>query len=346
MVNAVKRLALSASALLGTQRLFLGRNKPVVAALLFHDFFFPGQSHQDSIEQLRRELDFLCTRYTPISLPQLVAGLNGASLPDRAVLVTSDDVGTDVLDVADEFKAFGVPLSVFVCVGWTAVASAGIAEDLVARAASSIQWYEGNDIEIPFGRNRMALCSDSKARNIETVIAEQDALRPYLEELCVRIEEPLERRPRNSPCTWDELRHLASMGVGIGAHSVTHVPLSQASTVRQRFEIAESKRLCEVLLGRCEAFAYPYGTADTFSAATKAELQSAGYLAAFLSHSDFIAPTSDSLALPRITMPDEPMTIAEFRARSSGAGILSSRLKMLLRNGLGREADSGTQSRQ
>jgi len=38
-------------------------------------------------------------------------------------------------------------------------------------------------------------------------------------------------------------------------------------------------------------------------------------------------------------MPDEPMTFAEFRARSSGARIAKSRLKALLRNGFGADAE-------
>jgi peptidoglycan/xylan/chitin deacetylase (PgdA/CDA1 family) len=122
-------------------------------------------------------------------------------------------------------------------------------------------------------------------------------------------------------------------GVEIGAHSVTHIRLAAVSALRRQFEIAESKRLCERLAGRCEAFAHPYGTADVHSAATRAELQVAGFSVAFLSHSDFITTRTDAMSLPRFAMPDEPITLAEFRVRASGGGIVVRRLKELLYGG-------------
>ncbi len=307
---------------------FLKRKQPSVAALLFHRFFAEDESRQCGVDRLRRELDWLRSKYNPISLSQFVAGLRNGVLPDRAALVTSDDALVDILGVADEFKSFGVPLSVFVCAGWTAAASAGIGEDLVARAASDIQWYDGDDVEISYGSQKIVLSSRDKARNIDTLIAEQDAMRPHLDALCTRIEGLIGRKP--GCCTWEQLRHLASAGVGIGAHSVTHVPLTRVSALRRRFEIAESKRLCEALIGTCEAFAYPYGVQTTYSAETRAELESAGFSAAFLSHAGFITDRTDPMTLPRFSMPDGPMPFFEFRARACGAGIVARHLKELL----------------
>ena len=184
-------------------------------------------------------------------------------------------------------------------------------------------------LTIRCGDRRFALAPQTKAGNIDTVIAERDALRPNLEELCVRIEALAGHK--SSCCTWDELRRLAASGVEIGAHSVTHVNLARASALRRGFEIAESKRLCESLIGRCEAFAYPYGMANTHNAATRADLRRAGFSTAFLSHADFITARSDPMTLPRFAMPNEPMTLAEFRARASGVGITVRQLKGLLR---------------
>ena len=142
------------------------------------------------------------------------------------------------------------------------------------------------------------------------LLLKRKSLLPYLEELCTR----LERRDKQSRgcCTWEELRQLTSIGVGIGAHSVTHINLSQVSAIRRKFEIAESKRLCETLVGHCQAFAYPYGVADSHSVDTRNELYDAGFSTAFLSHSDFITVRSDAMTLPRISMPDEPVTLPNF----------------------------------
>jgi peptidoglycan/xylan/chitin deacetylase (PgdA/CDA1 family) len=323
-----RRLLLSASARVGTPRLFRKRSEASVTALLFHRFFAKGESRQCAIDRLRRELDWLRATHTPISLSQFVDGRARGTVPDHSVLVTIDDALVDILDIANEFKAFEVPFAVFVCAGWAAAASSGKEEDLVARTASAIQWYQGANIEICYGRGRrIKLSPDSKASNIDALIVERDALRPDLEELCIRIQDLDVSKSERNCCTWEELRHLAMEGVDIGAHSITHVPLSQVSAVRRRFEIAESKRLCEALVGHCEAFAYPYGMANTHNGDTKFELQLAGFSVAFLTHSGFITVNNDALTLPRISMPDEPMTDSEFRARACGGGIVLRSLK-------------------
>ena len=69
---------------------------------------------------------------------------------------------------------------------------------------------------------------------------------------------------------------------------------------------------------------------ETQSESTRVELKRTGYEVAFLTHSEFITGTSDTLTLPRITMPDESMSLREFQARASGAGIAMRRLKALI----------------
>ena len=66
-----------------------------------------------------------------------------------------------------EFISFGVPLSIFVCAGWTASYSAATENDALARAAAAIQWYSGEPKEVVFGRGRkMVLLPENKANNI------------------------------------------------------------------------------------------------------------------------------------------------------------------------------------
>jgi peptidoglycan/xylan/chitin deacetylase (PgdA/CDA1 family) len=332
LVRSGRRLALSASALLGTHRWFRPRAEASASVLLFHRFFEPGEPHKKGIERLRRQLAWLRQRYTPVSLPRFVQSLESGSLPHRAVLVTSDDALTDILHVVDEFKAFDVPLSAFVCAGWTAAASQGTGADLMARAAAAIQWHEGPDVEFRLGSGRSIHVSPpTKAKVIDQLIVERDEWMPDLEELSSRLER-LAGAPYHC-CTWSELQTLVRAGVSMGAHSVTHIRMSQASSLRRHFEINESKRLCEAMLGPCHTFAYPYGMDGTHCNATRAELRRAGYEAAFLTHSDFITAKSDKMTLPRISMPDGAISQREFQARASGAGIVMRRLGTLMRPG-------------
>ncbi len=78
--------------------------------------------------------------------------------------------------------------------------------------------------------------------------------------------------------TWDEVREMASMGIGIGAHTMTHARLARLDPAQQRTEITDSKKLLEDRLGRpVSAFAYPYGSARDYTAATMDLVREAGF---------------------------------------------------------------------
>ncbi|MGY4602899.1 peptidoglycan/xylan/chitin deacetylase (PgdA/CDA1 family) [Bradyrhizobium sp. USDA 4474] len=335
----LRRGAYSTAGFFDGQLQLLTRTGPSATALLFHRFFAESETRRAGIDRLRRNLDWLCSKFFPISLPEFVAGQRQGSLPDSAVLVTTDDAELDLLEVAEEFAKYKTPLSIFACAGWTAIASAGTGVDLLARATANIAWYEGDEVEVSFGSRRMTLRRDLKDRNIDSLIAEREHVLPCLEELCVKIEHLALRDPRCGVlasrkarcCTWEQLRCLASAGVSISAHSVTHVNLSQTSPVRCKFEIAESKHLCEALVARCDAFAYPYGGSQYHSQTTRRELESSGFTAAFLTRPDFITISSDAMTLPRIAVPDEPISAAAFRAYVCGAPVLVNRVKQTVR---------------
>lgn len=60
--------------------------------------------------------------------------------------------------------------------------------------------------------------------------------------------------------SWEDLKDWARAGLEVGAHTVNHIPLNQATLERGKWEILESKRLLEERLG-CPVrhFAYPWG---------------------------------------------------------------------------------------
>lgn len=61
---------------------------------------------------------------------------------------------------------------------------------------------------------------------------------------------------------WDELRQWAAAGLELGAHTVNHIPLNQATFERARWEILRSKAILEERV-ECKVphFAYPFGYA-------------------------------------------------------------------------------------
>src|SRR5262249_39840792 len=159
-------------------------------------------------------------------------------------------------------RNFGVPLAVFVPIGWVA-AHGGSDSGPLIKAVTSIHWYEGPDVSIEFGnRPGFNLLPHRKAESIDWILANLDTLSPHLEELCVKIdalkETKRQRHVQRTICKWSELHQLASSGVHIGPHSISHVPISSTSPVRRQFEIAESKRIVEARFGPSPSFAYPY----------------------------------------------------------------------------------------
>ena len=100
--------------------------------------------------------------------------------------------------------------------------------------------------------------------------------------------------------SWDQLRELAANGVGIGAHSVTHLHMVEADDARNRRELAESNRRIAEELGKpAEIFAYPYGEASAHVIALAKE---AGYRFALGQHSGVVDASGNDYFLPRFAI--------------------------------------------
>lgn len=74
--------------------------------------------------------------------------------------------------------------------------------------------------------------------------------------------------PRLPLLTWEELAQIQTAGFEIGAHTVTHRPLTALSDDEAQREIRESKAEIEHRLGRAvTTFAYPFGLINAASRA-------------------------------------------------------------------------------
>jgi peptidoglycan/xylan/chitin deacetylase (PgdA/CDA1 family) len=85
--------------------------------------------------------------------------------------------------------------------------------------------------------------------------------------------------PAGRLLTKDETRDLASAGIDLGSHSMTHPDLRKLDDARLAYELSKSKELVEDVSGReCPTLAYPYGLYDD---RVVAAAQTAGYRVAF-----------------------------------------------------------------
>jgi len=320
-------LGVSATAFRMAERLGGGLGTRV---LMRHRFVF-DESRADSLNRLRRELAWLKANFTVISLSDFSDGLIRDSLPDNALIFTTDDVHLDVFEVFEVFREFEMPLSMFVPLGWTASLPPSLRGTLI-EAVTLLQWYEGEPISIDFGKGEnISISETSRSESIDWLLDHGERLAGDLPELCDRLAalpgSHVRRQTKRTTCSWEELEQMNAAGVEMASHSISHPRLSQMSTRRRRFELIESKRVIETHFGPCSAFAYPYGTPDSHSDASRQSLEEAGYSCAFLTHSDVVTTTSPRFSLPRICIPDSPIPFNEFRARTRGGGIILQRVR-------------------
>ena len=109
----------------------------------------------------------------------------------------------------------------------------------------------------------------------------------------------LEAAPGNfRAMTWTQARWLAEQSlIEIGAHTVTHPALAEASEEVQLQEMTASVRDCERIIGRSiVSFAYPYGS---YSAHTVAIARDIGLHQACTTNATPVDRTSSRLELPR-----------------------------------------------
>jgi peptidoglycan/xylan/chitin deacetylase (PgdA/CDA1 family) len=113
--------------------------------------------------------------------------------------------------------------------------------------------------------------------------------------------------------SWEQLRELASGGWEIGAHSMTHPLLTGVDDARLAWELQQSKRRCEEMLGvPCRTMAYPTGD---FDERVEKAVAAAGYEAAAALPRRF-DDSSDPLAWPRVSIQRRDRDLA-FRMKVS-----------------------------
>lgn len=290
-------------------------------------------------EAMRRQLRMLKARYRVVSPDDVLAWReSGRELPPRAVLLTCDDGLlnnlTDMLPVLEQEQ---VKCLFFV----TAAASGG---------ERSMLWYEelfllllrapegtfeiahgDSAISVELGAREVSMSESRRAMWWSAVkrLSQIDAASRnlVLGEMQRRLSsdswrgfdcENLVSCRRFGLMTAVELRTLASAGMTIGAHTLSHPVLSQMPLDLARAEIGESReRLESVLQARVWAFAYPFGDAQSVTPEVLALPEQADYAAAFLNYGGGLGAELLPYALPRIHVTSE-MSVAELEAHVSG----------------------------
>lgn len=286
-----------------------------------------------SAETLRRQLRLLRSHYDLVTPEDVLAWREGGrELPARAVLVTCDDgLLNQLSDMLPVLQQENVR-----CLFFVTGASVGEQRTMlwyeemfqvVLRAAAGRFEVSCDGIvisgELGGHEQRRGVWWDSVKR-LSQVSAEARAnfLRAMRTQFGLEewkgIDESEGARRRFGLLTAAEVSELASGGMTIGAHTMSHPVLALAPVEIARAEIAQSRiRLESVLQKRVWAFAYPFGDARSVSRQVLAMPQEVGYAAAFMNFGGGLGADLPAYALPRIHVTAD-MSLAEFEAHVSG----------------------------
>jgi peptidoglycan/xylan/chitin deacetylase (PgdA/CDA1 family) len=317
-----------------------------LAVVTYHGVLPPGYEPVDAAfdgnlitaDTLRLQIRLLKSQYKIVSPEDVLAWREGTlegagELPPRAVLLTCDDgllnCLTDMLPVLQQEE---VTCLFFVTGASTARSRAMLwYEDLFLLFLGGTAGHleipaEGGAIQGVLGTlaQRRAAWWDAVKRlsqmNSQTRISVLWAARSQL---------GAEAKPGFDPddppscrrfglMTVDELRQLASAGMSIGAHTLSHPLLSQTPPEIAREEIFGSKTVLEsALQQRVWALAYPFGDPQSVTPQVLSMAREAGFAAAFLNYGGGLGTALPQDSLPRIHV-TAGMSLSEFEAHVSG----------------------------
>lgn len=287
-----------------------------------------------SAEALRSQLRLLKKKYNLVTPDEVLEQLEGGrKLPERAVLLTCDD---GLLNCLSEMLPVLLEENVK-CLFFLTAASTGDTRGML--------WYEELflifiksapgpfrvscqqlAVEETLGANvqrravwwkcvRKLSAIESKTR--EDLIREiRDELLPEGKPV-VDFEDSV-LRCRHGLMTRSEAAELASAGMTVGAHTISHPVLSCQDPELAYQEIAQSRSMLEAALGvKVWAFAYPFGNPYSITPQVVGMPETAGYRAAFLNVGGGLGCDLPRYSLPRIHVSDQ-MSLAEFEAHVSG----------------------------
>jgi peptidoglycan/xylan/chitin deacetylase (PgdA/CDA1 family) len=286
-----------------------------------------------SADSFREQLRFLGKQYNVISPKEFELWCEGDhALPPRSVLLTSDDglrsSLSDMLPVLQEFEheclffVTGASLSHTATMLWYEELYLMF---LAAPASFSVELLElGLRTEVKQKERRsfwwelVKKLSQFDLDRRRTILGKIRMQLGLSEQWDAEYHEDPALSRRFMMLNLPELQELASAGMCIGAHTLSHPVLSQSTPDVACTEISESKREIETALGKeAWALAYPFGDSSSVTSREMQLGERAGFKAAFLNAGGGLGVRTPRFALPRVHITGA-MSIAEFEAHISG----------------------------
>lgn len=302
--------------------------------LMYHRFSAHTQARRMSANVFEEHLRYITRNFTPQPLREVVDRLRShRSFDSRSVVLTVDDGYRDFLECAYPILLrYRVPATIYIV---TEFADGGCwlwfdaLHWLFSAAAPGRYRFEidANAFELILDSPAVRNATWSKVGTRLTDLAPEAqwaAIRRLESTLGMQL--PAQPTADYAPMTWDELRGLDPELIEIGSHTCTHAVLSHCTSAQQLGEIATSKKILEERLGRrVDAFCYPHGRPQDFTAETQSIAADCGFTSAVVAFGGLVGATTQLGQLTRLSA-DHEMRL--FRNSVNGIGRIKQALRI------------------
>ena len=272
-----------------------------------------------SEETFFNQLVWLKKNFDVVSESELIAiTQENRDVRENIAHVTFDDGYSDCYDIAFPIlKQLNLPATFFIPFYQVDKGELGWWDSI----AYLVKKTGKNQIEI--GDVRFVLgSSENRTDAISAILSSVkessiDSSRKILDKLSIECDVllPSAEEQRKEFMTWDMIKELNDNGMSIGSHSMSHRILAQLEDSEQEWEIFESKKQLEEMLG-CPilSISYPVGSRTAFNANTKKFAHAAGYKLGYTFILQHQSTTNiDPYEIRRIELSQAPLL---FRAES------------------------------
>ncbi|MCL5022892.1 MAG: polysaccharide deacetylase family protein [Nitrospirae bacterium] len=299
-----------------TRNILFNLLDPPVLVLTYHrvtTLHSDSQSPAVTPQHFREQLRFLKKRFPLVRFEDA-----WSNIKKPAVSITFDDGYADnVLEALPVLEEMGVPATFFVCTG-TIGAEKEFWWDELERIVLG-DWTFPGRFELhdsTFGKTWPTGSAAERHALYEALLLlmkEVDALKREHWFVQLRQWAPAgeEWREFNRPMTAEELLRLGrSKWAEVGAHTITHTPLSSLSGEEQWKEIEGSKKCLEYFLGRnITVFSYPFGERCDYTQETVALCKKAGFTKVAANFPGQTHRWTDFFQIPRLVVRNWPAEV-------------------------------------
>jgi peptidoglycan/xylan/chitin deacetylase (PgdA/CDA1 family) len=250
----------------------------------------------------QQQLTWVSEFLNVLPLPEAVTLLANGELPARAACITFDDGYRNNYEIAlPILERLRLPATFFIATG--AVADGAMWNDLIIESIRSS--HERFDLS-RFGLGVYPI--DAEGQRAKAVGQVLDAMKYLPVDQRAEQSRQIYREYRGDEgpslmMTPDMIRSLASKGFDVGGHTVSHPILERVADSRAEAEIQGCRDWLTSVTGRAPVtFAYPNGRPGSdFSVKHCAMVRDAGFQCAVSTTWGCASPSSDVMALPRVT---------------------------------------------